>query len=256
MSGNIEEMFKEKQLKGNLTLHWLGGTSYIIRSDKIALGLDLYLSNACMGEDGSFKRLVPSPVRPEKLKLDFIIATHDHGDHFDIDSLDKLIDGSNSTRLIGPASVMKAAKKLSISSNNLIELNRGQKIDLESISIKAVFSDHREHSPDCIGVIIAIGGKRIYFTSDTCYRPDLPELIDLEGKIDLLIVPINGKWGNPDPKDASYITAWVKPDKVIPSHFWMFAEHGGDPGAFTEQCKIIAPESEIVIPAIGEKIKI
>jgi len=68
-------------------------------------------------------------------------------------------------------------------------------------------------------------------------------------------VPINGK-GNPDPKDASYITGWVKPEKVIPSHFWMFAEHGGDPGAFMEHCRSIAPASEIIIPSIGEKIVI
>lgn len=256
MNGFANEIVNNKPENGKVDLYWLGGTSFIIRSLSILLGLDLYLSNACMQKDGSFKRLIPAPLKPEDINLDYLIAIHDHGDHFDTESLERFINPDTGSKLIGPASVMKAANKLDISSGSLIELNRGQKIDLEGMSINAVFSDHGEYAPDCIGVIIGIGGKRIYFTSDTCYRPDLPELIDLEGKIDLLLVPINGKWGNPDPEGASSITAWVQPDKVIPSHFWLFAEHGGDPEAFAEHCKVMAPESKIVIPAIGEKIKI
>ncbi len=252
----VKEILDLEPKEGTVNIYWLGGTSYIIRSRKLTVGLDIYLTNACMGKDGSYKRLVPSPVKAEDLKLDYIIATHDHGDHFDKGSLSTLIESKDSTKLIGPASVKDAAKKLKINEKNIIELNRGQEIDLDNINIKAVFADHGADAPDCIGVIMAIDGKRIYFTSDTCYRPDLPELVDLGGKIDLLIVPINGREGNPDPKDASYITSWVKPDKVIPSHFWMFAEHCGDPGAFAEYCRAIAPGTEIIIPAIGERINI
>ena len=249
-----EKLLKEKTLKGNLDLYWFGGTSFIIKSSKISLGLDLYLSNVCMRKDGSFKRLVPSLVRPEQLSLDYLIATHDHGDHFDTGSLKKIMSKNTPTKLVGPLSVMIMAKSMKIDSKRLIELNLGEEIEQENIYVRAVFADHGEHAPDCIGVIIYMEGKRIYFTSDTKFRPDLPELVKLDEKIDLLIVPINGKWGNPDPKDASYITAWVKPEKVIPSHFWMFAENSGDPGAFTEYCRSIAPVTKIIIPAMGEKI--
>lgn len=256
MIGLAKKLLMEKPVKGNLDFYWLGGISFIIKSSEMTVGLDLYLSNACMAKDGSFKRLIPSPIEPEQLELDYLIATHDHGDHFDTGSLDKIIRKDTLTKLIGPTSVIKAAKEMKIDGKSLIELNRGQQKDLGKTNIRAVFADHGEYAPDCIGVIINIDEKRIYFTSDTGYRPDLPELIPLDGKIDLLIVPINGKWGNPDPKDASYITAWVNPEKVIPSHFWMFTEHGGDPGAFMEYCNSIAPGSEIIIPSIGEKIVI
>ena len=227
---------------------------YIIRSNDIMIGIDLYLSNACMSKDGSFKRLVPPPVDAAGLELDYLIATHDHGDHLDTGSLETLVGKDSKTLMIGPASVVDYAVNAGIDGKKLIQLDRGQEKKLKSVELKAVLADHGEYAPDCIGVVISIAGKRIYFTSDTCYRTDLHEIIYTGGKIDLLIVPINGKYGNPDPKDASYIASWVKPEIVMPSHFWMFAEHGGDPGEFSKRCKEISPETRIVIPAIGERI--
>jgi L-ascorbate 6-phosphate lactonase len=234
-------------------LFWLGGTSYILRSRQIAIGLDLYLTNSCMQKDGSYNRMIPSPVKPEELELDYIISTHDHGDHFDLSCLKTLMESKDSTRLIGPTSVKQAAVKAGISHEEIIELNRGQAKSLEGLDIRAVMADHGEYAPDCIGVIMDIDGKRIYFTSDGTYRYDLSTLIDLGGKIDVLLVPINGKFGNPDPKEACYITDWVKPAKAIPAHFWMFSEHGGDPGLFQEYCKEMVPGVKVVIPAMGQK---
>jgi len=256
MKDLAKEIAEEKPMEGKVNLYWLGGASFIIRSSKSIIGIDLYLSNACMQKDGSFKRLVPAPLQPEDISLDYLIATHNHGDHLDVGFLEKFIHPGNVTKLIGPTSVMEVVKKIGIKSNRIMVLNRGENLDLDMVKIAAVFADHGQDAPDCIGVIIKIGNARIYFTSDSRYRPDFPNLVDLGGAIDVLIVPINGKYGNPDPKDASYITAWVMPRMVIPSHFWIFAEHGGDPGFFLECCRDISPNTKIVIPAISEKIVI
>ncbi len=252
----VKEILDLEPKEGTVNIYWLGGTSYIIRSRKLTIGLDIYLTNACMGKDGSYKRLVPYQVNLDSLNLDYLIANHEHRHQLAQDPQGLLIESKDTTKYNYPSSVKDSEKQLKIKEKYIIELSRGQEIDLDNINIKAVFADHGADAPDCIGVIMAIDGKRIYFTSDTCYRPDLPELVNLGSKIDLLIVPINGREGNPDPKDASYITSWVKPDKVIPSHFWMFAEHCGDPGAFAECCRAIVPGTEIIIPAIGERINI
>ena len=170
--------------------------------------------------------------------------------------MDKFINTATFTKLIGLTSVKKAAKKLGIKDDSILVLDRGEGLELDNLKVSAVFADHGEYAPDCIGVIIEVSGKRIYFISDCSYRPDLPNFVDLEGAVDLLMVPINGKFGNPDPRDASYITAWVKPKKVIPCHFWIFVEHGGDPGLFVEYCREISPDAKVIIPAISEKIGI
>ena len=255
MSKLAERIKKDIPDKGVFFLYWLGGVAYIIKTSDMTIGLDLYLSDSCRNERDDFKRLVPAPVLAEELELDFLIATHEHNDHFDIGSIDGIINDKTKTRLIGPGTVMNMAKEeFGIDAKRLIRLDRNKNVEVNRLKISGVFSDHGEYSPDAIGVIIRIEGRSIYFTGDTCYRVDLPELIPIKGYIDLLIVPINGKYGNPDSKDAAYITAWVKPKTVIPCHFWMFKEHGGDPGAFIKYCSEIAPTSRILVPAIGEQL--
>jgi L-ascorbate 6-phosphate lactonase len=250
---NLADKIKNEKIKSsNIAVYWLGGTSYVIKSPETILGLDLYLSDACKNEKDDFKRLVPSLIEPEDIVFDFIIATHDHGDHFDTGSIDKMVNKKTQTKLVGPESVMDAANKINLDESLLVKLGRNEKVSVSNCELEGVFADHGTYSLDCIGIIIKVNGKNIYFTSDTCYRPDLPELIKFDQPIDLLIVPINGKFGNPDSKDASYITAWVKPKVVIPTHFWLFKEHGGDPGTFVEYCMLIAPDSIVKVPAIGE----
>lgn len=253
MNDLSDRIIKDIPSGNEVCLYWFGGMGYIIKNKNHTIGLDIYLSDSCRNEKGDFKRLIPPPVKPQELKLDFLIATHDHGDHFDIGSIPLLLNEKTNTLLIGPVSVIESSKKMNINESKLIKLDRNETKSFNEIIFTGVFADHGKYSTDCIGIIINISKKSVYFTSDTCYRPDLPELIPIKDDIDVLIVPINGKFGNPDAKDASYITAWVKPKIVIPSHFWLFKEHGGDPGQFVDYCSVIAPDSRIEVLAIGEK---
>lgn len=237
----------------DILLYWLGGAGFVIKKGNTLIGIDIYLSDACRNERDDFKRLIPPPLEPEDIRLDYLISTHEHGDHFDVGSITKFINRETETKLICPATVAKESKKLGIASSSVIELNRNESVNLGDIKIAGVFCDHGTQSPDAIGVIIKIGGRTIYFTSDTCYRSDLYKLVPLKDNIDVLLVPINGKFGNPDSKDASYITSWVKPRIVVPCHFWLFKEHGGDPGEFIACCEEIAPDSKIAVLAIGEE---
>ena len=254
MSILADQISKDIPVNSNISLYWLGGAGYIIKAANLTIGLDIYLSDSCSNEKDDFKRLVPPPLAPEEIELDYLLATHEHGDHFDTESIDKIINKNTNTKLIGPGTVVKIAQELGIDKERLIKLDRNESIELGKMKIAGVFSDHGKHSPDAIGVIIEINQKSIYFTGDTCYRPDISQLVPIKMGIKLLIVPINGKFGNPDAKDASYIAAWVKPEIVIPCHFWMFKEHGGDPGDFVKYCREIAPLSKIIIPAIGERV--
>lgn len=251
-----ERINNDIPVKKTIFLYWLGGTGFIIKNGELTIGIDLYLSDACKNKKGDYKRLFPSLVDPGDLKLDYLIATHQHGDHFDLGSINKFINENTVTKLIGPNSVLNLGKTLGLDPEKFLNLNRGENLKLGDVDLKGVLADHGKLAPDCIGIIMTISEKNVYFTSDTCFRPDLPQLIELRDPIDLLIVPINGKDGNPDPKDAAYISAWVKPRIVIPSHFWLFKEHGGDPGLFLEYCKDIVPKTRVEILAQGEKLVI
>ena len=240
----------------NVSLKWLGGAGFIIKSGELVIGIDLYLSNACMDKNGAFKRLSPPVVRPGDLNMDYLIASHEHGDHLDSGSICDFISKDNKTRLICPAVTKRDAISFGVDRERIIELNRGESLDFDGFSIRAVPSDHGDLSPDAIGVFISIGGKTVYFIGDSCFRTDFPDYIGWKAEIDVLLVPINGKYGNPDARDAAYLVQMLNPKLTIPCHFWLFAEHGGNPGEFIECCERIAPDSEIKLLCIGEEIEL
>ena len=234
------------------TLCWLGGASFLVSLGGKRIGIDLYLTNDCENPSGEFKRISPRLVEAENLKLDFLIATHDHGDHFDMSVIPTLI--KNGATLIGPDSVMEQAKKLGVGDDSLQPLNRGEEIVLDGICFRGVFCDHGTSAPDAIGIIMSSGGKSLYFAGDTAFTPGLEQAVGLNMRPDVLLVPINGRYGNADSKDAAYITAWVKPKMSIPCHFWMFVEHGGNPSEFLQWCAVFAPDTKACVPAISEII--
>jgi len=73
---------------------------------------------------------------------------------------------------------------------------------------------------------------------------------------DALLVPINPAFGNPGADGAAKLTAMFSPKAVIPCHYWLFKEHGGDPAEFETQCKKEAPGVRLIILAVGEQITI
>ena len=233
----------------------MGGAGFVIEFDGIRIGLDLYLSNSMMDAKGNFKRLVPPPVDPSTLELDYLIASHDHGDHLDTGCIREWFSRHQALKLIGPRSSLSTAGD-AVPMDRKITLERGGALKLNSaITIRGVFCDHGDLSPDAIGVVFEIGKTRIYFTGDTCFRPDLQELTGFFD-VDILIVPINPTFGNPGPDGAAQIVRMFKAKKVIPCHYWLFMEHGGDPASFASACATVAPDTNVEILMVGEEMQL
>ena len=80
---------------GETHLFYVGQAGYIIKSSKgTTLAVDLYLSDCVETLEGQigFKRLMPKILQPKDIDFDYIIATHPHWDHFDIDSIPQMMD--------------------------------------------------------------------------------------------------------------------------------------------------------------------
>ena len=235
-------------------IQWMGGAGFIAAFGGIRIGLDLYLSNSCMDSEGNFKRLTPPPMEPSNVVLDYLISSHAHGDHLDTGCLTEWFGKNKELKLIGPASSLNAAADM-VPADKTISLEKGGCVELTPhVKIRGVFCDHGDQSPDAIGVVLELGNTTIYFTGDTCYRPDLRELTGVFD-VDILIVPINPAFGNPGSDGAAKITRMYAPKTVIPCHYWLFMEHGGDPASFADECAKTAPAANCVILAIGEKME-
>lgn len=228
---------------------FLGQAGFVFKTPSGQLiALDPYLSDCCYRHFG-FKRLMPYILEADELIFDTLLISHGHYDHFDPDSVPVLMENGK-TRLIGAKDVKAECDALGLN-KNLTFISVGDTVQAGDMMVTAMPCDHGELAPDALGLLIEIGGKRIYSMGDTAYRPDLLEDPALQ-RLDLLILPINGAFGNLNEEQAARTVATLRPKLAVPCHFWNFAEHGGNPGVFQEKMKEIAPDCTYTLMRQGE----
>lgn len=249
-----ERIYSQRVKENQLAIFWLGQAGFLFKtSNETLIAVDPYLSNCCERYFG-FKRLMSKLLDPNDIVFDWIITTHAHYDHFDIDAMPLLLSNGH-TRLISAIDGHIECKRLNLPLQRITYLKEGKTISGEDFIVKGVPCDHGELAPDALGLFLTIGGKKIYITGDTCFCPDLFKSSNLYNP-DLLILPINGAFGNLNEHEAALTASLIQPKLVVPCHFWNFAEHGGNPGLFAEEMKKNAPDVPYSLMQIGGCIKI
>lgn len=236
--------------EGSLGIIYLGQAGFILKdSNGKLVAIDLYLSDCVERYDG-FKRLMPKLLCPNDLVYDIIITTHAHYDHFDIDAVPLMMENEQ-TILLAAYDCKVECEKYHVNPGRTIYLREGDNYTLDDINITAVFCDHGVNTPDAIGLLIEIGGKRVYVAGDTSLHLDEGMKIAKEN-VDVMIVPINGAFGNLNEMDAVSLCEVVQPKLVIPCHYWCFAEHGGNPLLFINELNSKLPSQNYLIMRMGD----
>ena len=239
--------------QGEIGVFFLGQAGFILKTPKGELiAVDPYLSDCCNRYFG-FKRLMPYILSPEDLVFDYLVASHAHYDHFDPDSIPGLM-ANGKTQFIGALDTAVECEKLGIK-ERVSFISVGDKVSLGSVTLTAIRCDHGEDTPHAVGLLFEIEDKKIYMMGDTAYRPEWLLEPQIQG-IDLLILPINGAFGNLNEKQAAQVVSILKPKLAVPCHYWNFAEHGGNPGVFKDQMEAIAPTRPYLLMRQGEGILI
>lgn len=239
--------------KESIGIFWLGQAGFVFKTqDQEVIYIDPYLTNyvqKILPEYGvGFKRIMPTLIEPEEVKADYVITTHSHGDHFDADTLSILSKDLN-VHFIGASDCKVMYEELGISKYTILSIN--EKLILNSFDLVSTYVDHGELSPEAIGLLFDFYGIKIWYVGDSAYRPDMwQELISL--KVDVLILPINGAFGNMNEVEAAKLAGLSNANVVIPCHFWMFPLHFGQPAKFLEACKEYAPNIQSILLEQGE----
>jgi L-ascorbate 6-phosphate lactonase len=250
---NIPYTGKTEPVKDGITITWLGQAGFLIKgSSGLTVAIDPYLTDHCEKLVG-FRRLSPSVMAPESLKTDLFLSSHTHADHFDAPAVSVIMSGTK-TVLAGPGSVMDECMKLGIDRCRLIPLDTGDSMEMDGIDVRAVYADHGDLSPDAVGFLINMDGVLIYFAGDTSYKPEKFGDVINAGP-DIIILPINGAYGNLNEEEAARLTKDCGARFTIPCHFWTFREHGGDPQKFFEAVKTYAPDSMVLFMTPGVPYK-
>lgn len=206
-------------------LIFMGQAGFIIkdRSD-LLYAVDVYFSDCCEREFG-FKRLMPKLMEPSEVVFDYVLTTHGHYDHFDVDAMPILMN-NDTTALYVTAGGMEECRKLGLT-ERVTQIEEGGSYKVGNITLTAVYCDHGELAPDAVGFLLDVDGTRILLCGDTAYRPEKMEALK-DAAIDLLFVPINGAFGNLNEEEAIAYVELLQPKTVVPCHYGNFKEHGGD----------------------------
>lgn len=251
MTSFATKVLTAKVERGSVGVFFLGQAGFLLKTaDGRLVAIDPYLSNCCERYFG-FKRLMPKILEPDDLVLDTLLISHAHYDHFDPDSVPVLMSNGR-TQMVAAKDAAVECKRLGLE-KNITYLAVGDSYSSDGLKVTGIPCDHGELAPDALGLLIEIGEKKICYMGDTAYRPDLFEDKRLQG-LDLLILPINGAFGNLNEREAAQAIAALRPALAVPCHYWNFAEHGGNPGKFQEAMESVAPEQAYCLMYQGEGI--
>lgn len=228
--------------EGELAICWLGQAGFCLKDAAgTTLMLDPYLTN-CGQRMRGFKRLSPKLLEPADADPQYYVTTHTHFDHFDYDAIPVIAAESPKTCFIGPTSCIKELRKLGIGQERCIQVDRGGTYEDSSIKLRAILADHGTMAPDAIGVLLEMGGHRLYFSGDTAFHEELFQQVAAY-KPDMAFVSVNGQFGNMTGEEGARAAELCGAQYAVPCHIWTFMEHRGDPYTFckalenSESCK-------------------
>jgi L-ascorbate 6-phosphate lactonase len=237
-------------------LWFLGQAGYVARSGSVTLAIDPYLTDSVGKSSPAFSRRIPVPIEPEDLRVDVFIVTHDHLDHLDPETIQRYQHKAG-TVFVAPRFAAKKLADLGVPEQAITKVDVGETVQVRGIDITGVFA--LPTGPDALdtcGYLVTFpNGRSFYHASDTAFCELLlraaprPALSGAEGA-ELLLVPINGKWGNLDVEQAIALTAAVKPRYVLPNHYDLMALNSENPETFRHFWNARHLPTECVVPEI------
>ena len=75
-------------------------------------------------------------------------------------------------------------------------------------------------------------------------------LLQCQKQVEVLLLPINGKWGNLTAEQAVELTAAVQPRYVLPNHYDMMALNAENPRTFQWLCGQRQLATRCIIPTV------
>ena len=186
----------------------------------------------------------PIKIKEEYHDADYIFITHDHYDHFEGESIKKLL--KDQTYLIVPKILEDKAKKITdnvliVEPNKTYQLN-----ELEFRTIPAYNLNKTFHLKEngYVGYNLKLDDKYYYIMGDTDVTEEAKEV-----KADICFIPIGGHFTMDFTEAADYINL-IKPKEVIPIHYGSII---GDISDGEEFAKLVDKDIEVKIYIKEEK---
>lgn len=221
-------------------------------------------------ENHAGKRLLIDPGTPDYAgcrnmldfgRVDVVIITHIHKDHFDVEATRELVGLYNPVILTNPE-IAIVLQNETISS---AVAHIGDQFEFGGFSLTCTKTDHNPGGTWVVnfGVVVEADGKRIYHPSDT--RLIQPQLLPQEkvSEPSVLFVPISNRGLVMGIDDALFFTNALKPKIVVPIHYESSHDIGRVlPEHFVERLNVLKPhlkhldDVQVEIMSYGDELTV
>lgn len=157
----------------------------------------------------------PFMIEEELHDADYILITHDHYDHFDIESINRVIN--DDTIVIMPNSMV--IKNIGyFNSENIRGVDPNEEYTIEGLHLKTIPSyntnkNFHKKEFEWVGYLVDIEDQTLYIAGDTDITEENKAV-----KCDIAFVPIGGTY-TMDAEEAALLVNIIKPRLVIPIHY-------------------------------------
>lgn len=163
----------------------------------------------------------PYRIAGEPHDADIILVTHTHPDHFDIESIKKVMKDSSVLLVAGEGGAEKAkdggvAEVMSVAPDNTYTVDG---ITIKTIPAYNTSPERKNHRPEhnFVGYIVEFNGVTYYAAGDTDYIGDMDGL-----GVDVAFLPIDGRF-NMDETEAARAANAIAPKIAVPYHYNNFS---------------------------------
>jgi len=236
---------------------WVGQNGFLFKTHEgTVVGVDLYLTNSCTeiappGMDLS--RQAPVLIEPEEVDVDVFACTHNHQDHTDPETIERLRH-KDTMLFVGPHPSCEVFARLGVESGRITPIWPDHVVEVRDVKMRGTFALPTDDTDlNHLGYIFEFGkAPRIYMTGDTAES----DLLESAGRHEpaLMISCINGGFGNLSHDQAAMLAARVKARVAVPCHYDMFPDNSSDPRQFRAALKLRAPDVRYLAPNHGERV--
>lgn len=233
--------------EGKVQVTFVNHSTFLIQTLTMNILTDPMWSERCSPiQFAGPRRMRPPGIRFEDLpRIDLVLLSHNHYDHFDVNTLRK-IEKSWSPKYIAPLGVDKLLSKIGCKDVQVVDWHN--ELSVHDIRVKATPANHfsargmmdRNQTLWC-GYIMYIDDFVLYFAGDTGYGDCFKEIGHTEGSIDLALIPIGAykpEWFmspvHISPDEALRVHHDVNARYSIAMHFGTFSLADDNPETSTQ----------------------
>ena len=222
-----------KTKNNDIRFIWFGHSTILLEIDKKRILIDPVFSDYASPVPGIAKRFQPPVFEIDQIKdIDIVLISHDHYDHLDFESIDKLKE--RDLKFITPLGVGAHLEYWGVKKENIIELDWWQDTNVLGLTFTGTPSQHfsgrgmfNRNSTLWAGWAIKGEKQNVFYSGDSGYSEHYKKIGDRLGPFDLAFLEngaysVDWRFVHQLPEEGVQASIDLKAKAMVPVHWAMF----------------------------------